>query len=245
MTDHNVTRCSKTAEHKRGNGQKAGRHKGGQAMVEFVFVLPLLLLFALATLEVGAAMYDYLRLVRANREAVRLASRGRFTDETVVARAVAAGGLRETEPGVTEPNLRTSGDAPNMGVIITHVDIPVISGDAIQISAFVSGTLTVHDAEGNPVIRPVNENDGELSSMSADELFAYLDYRRGVSREISEYRTAKDYEVMEIDAFVTVETFYTHKLIVDGISYVLPFIEDPITLRVASTMRVLQDSRLD
>lgn len=213
-------------------------------MVEFVFALPLLLLFVLATLEVGAAMYDYLRIVRANREAVRLASRGRFTDETVVARAVAAGGLKETTPGVTEPYLRTSGNAPNMGVIITHVDIPVESGDDIQTRTFVSGTLTVHH-DGVPEARPVTENDGQLSNMSAAELLEYLDYRRHVSEEINEYRTSKDYEIMEIDSFVIVETFYAHKLIVDGVSFVLPFIEDPITLYGASTMRVLQDSRLD
>jgi hypothetical protein len=226
------------------NSEPGRRERLGQAMVEFVFVLPLLLLFVLATLEVGAAMYDYLRIVRANREAVRLASRGRFTDETVVARAVAAGGLKETTPGVTEPYLRTSGDAPNMGVIITHVDIPVETGGEIQTSTFVSGTLTTHNG-GVPEVRPVSPDDGQLSSMSPDELLAYLDYRRQVSEEINEYRTANDYEIMEIDSFVIVETFFAHKLIVDGVTYVLPFIEDPITLYGASTMRVLQDSRLD
>jgi hypothetical protein len=46
----------------------------GQATVEFAFVLPLLLLAALAIVQVGLVVRDHLAVVHAAREAVRAAS---------------------------------------------------------------------------------------------------------------------------------------------------------------------------
>ena len=57
--------------------------------------------------EVGFTMFDYMRLANANREGVRLASRGpRYDDETVIDRVVASGGMSD-EGGVIEPYFDT------------------------------------------------------------------------------------------------------------------------------------------
>lgn len=212
----------------------------GQSMVEFALVLPFLLLLFLGLVEVGLAMYDYIVVAGANREAVRLASRGRFTDQTIAARVVSAGGLHKTPDGGTEPNLRTTGPDSDTGIIITHVDIPIDGSEPIEVSYYVSGTITI-DTPSGPQTRPVAPDDGHLSQMSADEILAYLDYRRNVSDDIDTYRADNDYEVMSTESFVIVETFYAHDLLIGT----LPFIPNPLQLYFASTMRVLSDSRLD
>ncbi|HEX9504864.1 MAG TPA: TadE/TadG family type IV pilus assembly protein [Acidimicrobiia bacterium] len=55
----------------------------GQATVEFAFVLPLLLLVAMAIIQVGLVVRDQLGVVHAAREAVRAASVDPDPDEAV------------------------------------------------------------------------------------------------------------------------------------------------------------------
>jgi hypothetical protein len=50
------------------------RHERGQATVEFAFVLPLIVLAALAVLQVGLLVRDQMGVVHAAREAARAAS---------------------------------------------------------------------------------------------------------------------------------------------------------------------------
>jgi hypothetical protein len=207
----------------------------GQSLVETAILLPLLLMLFLGLIEVGFAMYNYITIAGANREAARLASRGRFPDETVAARVVSAGGSREVS-GVTEPYLRTTGADPNTGIIVTRVTIPAESGEEIQTTVYVSGTISV---DGN--LEPVDPSRAHLNSMSHDELLDYLNHRRTVAAEIDEYRTALDYEVLTAETYVIVETFFTHDLLTSG----LPVIPDPLTLYFASTLRILDDSRID
>ncbi len=219
-----------------------GRHKhtqGGQSLVEFAVTLPILLLFLLGMVEVGSAMFSYIRIASANREAARLASRGRFTDQTVVARVVSAGGSREVGGGATEPNLRTTGPDANTGVVITHVYIDQETG-GIDTSTWISGTMTVEGASG-PQVRFISVDDGRFSKMSAGDLQTYLNYRSDVASQINAYRNARDYETLSVESFVIIETFYAHKLMIGT----LPFIPNPVTLYFASTLRITQDSRVD
>lgn len=216
-------------------GRRRSTALEGQSLVETAILLPLLLVLFLGLIEVGFAMYNYITVAGANREAARLASRGRFPDETVAARVISAGGSRHVA-GVAEPYLRTTGDAPNTGIVITRVTIPAESGQDIQITYHVSGTISVGE-----VLQPIERSHGRLDNMSHDELLAYLNHRRTVASQIDAYRTALDYEVLAAETYVIVETFFTHDLLTSG----LPVIPDPLTLYFASTMRILDDSRLD
>ena len=61
------------------------RRQGGQATVEFAFLLPLIVLAALAVIQVGLVVRDQMGVVHAAREAVRAASVNR--DPGAAARA--------------------------------------------------------------------------------------------------------------------------------------------------------------
>jgi len=209
-------------------------------MVEFALVLPILLLFLIGMAEVGYAMYNYITLAGANREGARLASRGRFSDQAVAARVVSAGGSHEITPGVVEPYLKTTGAGPNTGIIVTRIVIPIESGDPIQTNVSVSGTLTIHTGAG-PETRFITTDDSKLADMSSEDLLSYLDYRRDVSDEIYKYRVAGDYEANAVETFVIVETFFAH----ETLTHFIPFMQDPSTLYFDSTLRIMQDSRLD
>ena len=91
-------------------------------------------------------MWHYMQVASANREAVRLAARGRFSDEIVAARVISSGGSREISPGFWQPNLRTMGADPNTGIIITRIYIPMTPGDAMDITYYISGTVTLSDS---------------------------------------------------------------------------------------------------
>ncbi|MBN1247315.1 MAG: pilus assembly protein [Anaerolineae bacterium] len=210
----------------------------GQSIVEFALVLPLLLLFFIGMTEIGFAMYSYIRVAGANREGARMASRGRFSDDTVFRQVVAAGGLREVGGG-TEPNLRTTGLDTNTGIIITHVDITVETGD-IDTRTSVSGTLTLID-DGEPETRWILPADSKLNQLTHDEWLALKDKWTSVSRDIVDYRDQEEFEVLDVETFVIVETFYSHETLTDF----LPFLNERMQLYFESTMRVMEDSRLD
>jgi len=219
--------------------RRRNRHDG-QSIVEFAMVLPILMLFFMGMTEVGFAMYNYLRLAGANREGARLASRGRFEDHTVAEHIVAAGGSRSVG-GVQEPNLKTGGTDANTGIILTRYTIPLDPSEPIPgPNIYISGTITYEDG-GSPVIRPIEVSDSRLSDLTVEELFAYLDYRRGISGEIQEYRESVDFEVSDYETFVIVETFFAHKTL----TRYLPFLGEHIQLSFDSTLRILEDSRLD
>ncbi len=219
---------------------KLQRSEKGQSLMEFVLVLPLLLAFILVTAEIGFLLYNYMNVAGANREGVRLASRGRFTDNSVVARVISSGGLREVAPGVTEPNLRTTGTSSNFGVIVTRISIPYDVGANIEISTYVSGTLVVHGA-GSPVVRAIEETDGRIAQMSGSDLMAYLDVRRDVAAQINAYKIAEDYDITSHEVYIIVETFFAHA----SLTKLLPVIDDPFTIYYSSTMRVMQDGRVE
>jgi hypothetical protein len=64
----------------RGGTTRPARRDAGQATVEFAFVLPLVVLAALAVIQVGLVVRDQLGVVHAAREAARAASVDRDPD---------------------------------------------------------------------------------------------------------------------------------------------------------------------
>lgn len=72
---------------------RRGRGTGGQAAVELVLVLPLVLLVALAALQVALVARDQVLVVHAAREGARAAALG-GTDAEAAETAAAATGLR-------------------------------------------------------------------------------------------------------------------------------------------------------
>lgn len=86
------------------------RRDDGQSAVEFMLVLPLLLLVLLAVAELGAAFYTYVTLNNATSEAARWASIGHVPDATCDlategiqwrAQVMSRGLLTCADPGVT------------------------------------------------------------------------------------------------------------------------------------------------
>jgi Flp pilus assembly protein TadG len=79
---------------RRGGAARHARREHGQATVEFAFLLPLIVLAALAVIQVGLVVRDQMGVVHAAREAARAAS----VDRDPGAAAQAA---RRTLPGAT------------------------------------------------------------------------------------------------------------------------------------------------
>ena len=93
---------------RRGGTARRGGRERGQATVEFAFVLPLILLAALAVIQVGLVVRDQMGVVHAAREAVRAASVDR--DPGAAARAA-----HRSLPGATVD----VGARPSLGGEIT------------------------------------------------------------------------------------------------------------------------------
>ncbi len=93
---------------RRGGHETRARREGGQATVEFAFLLPLIVLAALAVIQVGLVVRDQMGVVHAAREAARAASVDR--DPGAAARAA-----HRTLPGATVD----VGDRPGIGDEIT------------------------------------------------------------------------------------------------------------------------------
>lgn len=214
----------------------------GQSIVEFVLVLPLLLVFLVGLVEVGFAFYNYMVLATANREGIRLASRGRFTDAVVADRVVAAGGLREVSANVYEPNLRTFGSDPNLGVIVTHVPLVVTPADGTiaigDVTVYISGTIAVTTTGGAWTIRPIQNSDTLITQQDMED---FLNENGAYTRNINTYRSEKGYD-RQSEELVLVETFYAHHPVLLSGFFRVP---DPIRLYFRSTMRIIQDSRID
>lgn len=208
--------------------------KNGQSLVEFALVLPFLLLLLLGMTEVGMAFYDYIVVAAANREGVRMASRGRFDDDTVFVRVISSGGNHETSPGVWEDDLRTGGDDPNLGIIITHFPINDQGVLGTPISS-VTGTIYI---------------DGDLFYLDPAYPDAHSridgncpDFHGDITAKINDRRDSEGYD-RQGNEFVVVETFYAHRPLLTPFMNLFAM-EDPLTLYFSSSMRVMRDSRED
>ncbi len=204
--------------------------KRGQSLVEFSLVLPFLILLLLGMVEVGMAFYDYIIIGNANREGVRLSSRGRFEEANIIDRIVAAGGRREVL-GEMQNNLQLSGPDSNCGLILTTVSIDPDGtyeiGDAV-----VTGTIAISDT-----VRAIYPSDSRL--VAAD----YAVFHSNITVDINDLRESNDFDRNRND-IVVIETFFAHDLLF------IPFLDllnlpDPMPLYFSSSMRVVRDSRVD
>ncbi len=206
------------------------RSKRGQSLVEFSLVLPFLILLLLGMVEVGTAFYDYIVIGNANREGVRLSSRGRFDEADVIERIIAAGGRHEVD-GEMENNLQLSGADSNCGLILTIVSIDPDGAYEIG-DAVVTGTIAISDT-----VRDILPSDSRLEP--AD----YINFHSDITVKINTLRDNNDFDSNRND-IVVIETFFAHDLLF------IPFLDllnlpDPMSLYFSSSMRVLRDSRID
>lgn len=211
------------------------QHKG-QSVLEFALVLPFLVLLLIGLIETGLAFYDYMVLANANREGVRLGSRGRFEDTHIMSRIVTAGGMRELPDGSYEPNLRTGGSEGNLGIIITHIPIEA-DGSLGDITRVPSGTIVTFNGD-DPVIQNITPNDTRLTG---DDIARYHNEYAPRTVQINQYRHDQGYEPQR-NEIVVVETFMMHPLL---FNYpMLPF-KDPLPFYYRSVMRVMRDASID
>jgi len=204
----------------------------GQGIVEFVLVLPFLLLLILGVMEVGFTLYDYMTLSTANREGVRFASRARYTDDAVAGLVVSSGGLVEKPDGTFESNMRTEGENANLGVIITYIYLDT-AGNLIDSSTYVSGTIV---SAGN-VREPITPAHTRLTGVDLADLIASAE---STTANINTYREGLTFEKIP-NELIILETFLAHDLMTP----ILPDDISTLSLYFRSVMRVLRDSRVN
>jgi Flp pilus assembly protein TadG len=116
-------------------------YKNGQSYLEFVLVLPFLLLLVGGLVETALLMRAQLVLTNATREAARFASRGRV-DAEAAQRGMFA--FSQQLPARTAPS-----DAANTGIIITRFTVPVVmDGSTVTETTYYSGTAILGDGGG-------------------------------------------------------------------------------------------------
>jgi len=230
------------------NIKRLKKQMKGQALVEFVLVLPFLLLLFLGMIEASYAMYDYIVLANANREGARLAARGRFDDSVIHTRIVGAGGFRNGD--VNTPNLSVG---ENFGMIITHLtfpsmipsnwhqqididiccqpDCPTPTNDVNLTRCIIPGSVI---AEGD-TIRDLAESDSHIINLRHE-----FETNVAVSDLINDLRESEDFDP-QINEIVLVETFMVHATLLHLPGFVP--IDDPMSLYFSSSMRVTLNSR--
>lgn len=104
-----------------------GREDAGQAAVELVLVLPLLLLVALAALQVALVARDQLLVVHAAREGARAAAVG-AGDSEVARAAAAATALDRPALSVRAERDVASGTAQVRATYTAPTDVPLVGG---------------------------------------------------------------------------------------------------------------------
>jgi hypothetical protein len=174
------------------------RVERGQSLLEIALVLPIFVILLFGVVETGFGLRNYLLVCNANREGTRFASRGRFSDTSVVDRVVSAGGVVRMG-GVDVPFLRTHGTDPNTGVIITHVQLDS-DGTVVSNSTWISGVVV-----SGGVVRSIALTDTKI--VLAD----IVNRHAATVQEINALRVAEGYAEMA-EHVVVVETFFAHHL---------------------------------
>lgn len=100
--------------------------EGGQAAVELVLVLPLVVLVALAALQVALVGRDQVLVVHAAREAARQASLGE--DDAVVSAAAARATALRAERVQVATRRSPAGDIEASVTYTSPTDVPFIGG---------------------------------------------------------------------------------------------------------------------
>jgi hypothetical protein len=183
----------------------------GQSTAELAVVLPVLIIMMVLVAESGFLLRNYLLVTSANREAARLAARGRYTDERVGERAVVAGGIVNMN-GTDVPFLRTHGTEPNTGLIVTHIPMDaegdLIQGEPLTRTTWVSGVIASPDGD----FRPVQPAPGpqQLSPDSHIDRDDIVNRHGQVTGSVAQHREDALYEATE-NHVVVVETFFAHE----------------------------------
>jgi len=201
------------------------RKERGQSMVELALVLPLLVLLIIGLVEAGVAMRNYLVVMAANREGIRFAARGRFEDEVIAQRIISAGGLTDIQ-GSAVPFLRTTGTAPNTGIIITHFPI-LADGTVLTPTRYLTGTVCFTQT------RPIQVSDSRV-------VITATMWHVTTTTWINDLRQANDYEQLD-NQIIFLEVFYAHNTL--WASHLMP--GSPWMFYTHSSMRVVSDSRMD
>jgi len=220
----------------------------GQALVEFVLVLPFLLILFLGMVEAGYAMYDYIVLANANREGVRLAARGRFDDEVLSERVIGTGGFRNGDANTPNLNLEE-----NFGMIITHIPFPSNPSDN-----WASNTGTARCCQPDCVppdpppeiymticVQGVTTDGAEMRELAGTDssitaIVQEFQNNVDVTSLINKLRVDNDFDA-QMNEIVIVETFMAHSMLLHLPEFV-PF-DDPMNLYFRSAMRVTLNSR--
>ncbi len=218
----------------------------GQSIVEFTLVLPFLLMLALGLIEAGYTMYHYLLLSNANREGVRLAARGRFADEDISNRIVAAAGMREVDGAFQ--NIFVPGE--NYGVIITRIPLanvenlnnvseivccdpncPTPGEGVVQVSRCVMGSINEDGSDTPRDLVPADSRINDIADFQDD---------LEISSIIEQMRKDEGY-IERGNVLVVVETYFAHPMVLHLPEF-FP-IPDPLSLYFKSTMRVTLNTR--
>ena len=194
----------------------------GQGMLELALILPVLLLLMLGVVEMGYALRNYLVVVNATREGGRFASRGGFTNQSILDRVIVSSGTVNVD-GADMPFLRTQDPDPNIGIIITRIPMDSFGNfDSISVTHVISGV--VPDSEG---VRDIDlEKDTKVSETEITE-------RHGAATaSINDDRVAAGYERMD-NTIVVVEVFYMHHPVLD-----LGIVPDPWLMYARTETRI-------
>jgi Flp pilus assembly protein TadG len=200
------------------------RKEHGQSVVELALILPLLIVIAIGVVEAGYAMRNHLVVSAANREGIRFAARGRFTDAAVADRVISAGGVgRQADTTF----LRSTGDDPNCGIILTRIPI-LEDGTALTRTVYVSGTVSFSGT------RQVTPSDSRIDAGGV------ISRSVTTADQINDDREAAGYERLSSDIIV-LEVFYEHETL--WVTHFVP--SSPWMMYTRSVMRVVSDSRVD
>jgi Flp pilus assembly protein TadG len=192
------------------NGKRSNRTQRGQGLVELALALPALLIIFLGLIEMGFLLRAHLVVVNANREAARFASRGTFTDEQIVDRALTS--FAYQLPVVTE------GADANTQVIVTRF--------------FISSQQSVPGAYNTPYV------EGELGEASQIDLDATVARLKQENDDFNnDLMAAQPDAVRTAQDVVFVEIFYHHYEVMGApiVEWVFP---DPMVVYSRTVMRV-------
>ncbi len=204
------------------------RKERGQSVVEFAIILPFLVMLIVLMIETGFALRSYLVITSANREGIRFAARGRYSDELAAARIVQSAGMVRGESGPV-PFLQATGEDSNAGIIIRRIPIRA-DGTLGEGRIYCTGTITIDDSKV-----PISEDHSRVDPVTiADE-------HADITVQVNNMRRDAGYDVLD-NELVVVEVFYVHRTL-----WVSTFLPRPfgatIPLYSRSIMRIVSDSR--
>ena len=192
------------------NGKRSNHKQSGQGLVELALALPALLIIFLGLIELGFLLRAHLVVVNANREAARFASRGTFTDQQIVERALTS--------FANQLPVETEGVNANTEVIVTRFHIPAEkSRDGTYFPAYIVGDL------------------GEESQLDLDATVARL---KGENDDFNDDLIASQADaVRTMQDVIYVEIYYYHYEVIGApiVEWVFP---DPMVVYVRTAMRV-------